>query len=87
MADKKDKTEEAKRNLASNANAKLNPEDYSNEANIKGGVDKGKGGTKATASQQQGQGAWNKKNNDDNRTGTKSGGGGSGQGANNPTGK
>jgi len=83
----KNKTEETKRDLASRANAQPDPKDYSNKANIKGGVEKGKQGTKATASQQQGQGAWNKKNNDDNRTGTKSGGGGSGQGANNPTGK
>lgn len=31
----------------------------SNTANVKGAVDLGKDGTKATASQQQGQGAWN----------------------------
>lgn len=42
-----------------NANSQPMPEEYSNEANHKGAVDLGTDGTKATASQQQGQGAWN----------------------------
>jgi len=54
-----------------NANAQPMPEDFSNEANHKGAVDLGTDSTKATASQQQGQGAWNPKNNDDNRNGSR----------------
>ena len=45
----------------SNANSQPMPDKYSNEANHKGAVDLGTDGTKATASQQQGQGAWNAK--------------------------
>lgn len=60
------------------------PDEYSNEANHKGAVDLGTDGTKATASQQQGQGAWNAKDHE-NRSGSGSGGGG--QGAKNKTGK
>ncbi|MDX5418410.1 MAG: hypothetical protein LPK14_03675 [Hymenobacteraceae bacterium] len=63
------------------------PDDYSNEANYRGATDLGTEGTAPTASQQQGQGAWNKKNDDDKRSGTKSGGGGGGQGAKNKTGE
>ncbi|AKD01941.1 hypothetical protein POKO110462_19430 [Pontibacter korlensis] len=90
MADNKNKkgqTELTKRNLASNANSQPNPEDYSNTANIKGGVDEGRGGTKATASQQQGQGSWSKNRHNEARPGSQTGGGGGGQGGNNPTGK
>ncbi|MHA6248417.1 hypothetical protein ACXYMU_10800 [Pontibacter sp. CAU 1760] len=71
MGNNKNKTEPTKRNLASNATANPNPEDYSNKANIQGAVDTGKNGTKATASQQHGQGAENK--NTDTRTGSDSG--------------
>ncbi|TPE39993.1 hypothetical protein [Pontibacter mangrovi] len=63
MENKKDKTQETIRDLASKANAQPNPKDYSNTANIKGGVNKGQHGTKPTASQQHGQGAANKKDN------------------------
>lgn len=66
-----------------NASSQPMPDEYSNEANHKGAVDLGTDGTKATASQQQGQGAWNAKDKDENRTGSKSGGGG--QGAKNKT--
>lgn len=87
MADNKnkDKTEPTKRNLASNANAQPNPNDYSNKANIQGGTETGKHGTKPTASQQQGQGAKNK--TIDTRTGSDSGSGDGGQGGSNQTGK
>lgn len=83
--DNKDKTEPTKRNLASNANEQPDPKDYSNKANIQGGVDSGKHGTKPTASQQHGQGAENK--NTDTRTGSDSGSGHGGQGGGTPTGK
>ncbi len=46
--------------------------EISNEANYKGAVDLGKNGTKATASQQQGQGAKNAKDHN-NRSGSDSG--------------
>ncbi|WP_276496863.1 hypothetical protein [Pontibacter litorisediminis] len=87
MADKKSKTEDTDRNLASKANAQPNPKNYSNKANIKGGVDEGRNGTKATASQQQGQGALNKNRHNEARPGSETGSEGSGQGGNNPTGK
>lgn len=68
-----------------NANSQPMPDEYSNEANHKGAVDLGTDGTKATASQQQGQGAWNAKDHDDNRTGSRNSSGG--QGAKNKTGE
>jgi hypothetical protein len=46
------------------ANPQPMPDEYSNEANFKGAVDLGTDGTKATASQQQGQGSWNAKDHD-----------------------
>jgi hypothetical protein len=56
----------------SNASSQPMPKQYSNEANHKGAVDLGTKGTKATASQQQGQGAWNAKNaTDQNKTNKK----------------
>lgn len=69
-----------------NANSQPMPNEFSNEANHKGAVDLGTDGTKATASQQQGQGAWNAKDHD-NRSGSSSGGGGGGQGGKNKTGE
>jgi hypothetical protein len=47
-----------------NPNSQKMPEDATNEANYKGAVDLGTDGTKPTASQQQGQGSWNAKDND-----------------------
>lgn len=87
MEEKKDKQNKSGQKPDRNADATPMPDEYSNKANHKGAVDLGTDGTKATASQQQGQGAWNKKNNDNNRSGSKSGGGGGGQGAKNQTGK
>lgn len=90
MADNKKSTED--KNTASgqqsnkpekNANSQPMPDKFSNEANHKGAVDLGTDGTKATASQQQGQGAWNAKDND-NRSGSS---GGSSQGNEKETGK
>jgi len=71
---------------ASNANSQPMPDEYSNTANHKGATDLGVDGTKATASQQQGQEAWSAKNKD-NRTGSRSGSGGGGQGGKNKTGE
>ena len=63
MAENKNKNKEQKSNKPdSNANATPVPKNASNTANYKGAVDLGTKGTKATASQQQGQGAWNAKN-------------------------
>ncbi|WP_345161296.1 hypothetical protein [Pontibacter saemangeumensis] len=59
-----------------NANPQPMPDEYSNEANYKGAVDLGTDGTKATASQQQGQGAWNAKDKDESRAGSGDSGGG-----------
>jgi len=70
---------------ARNENPFSEPEEYSNEANHKGAVDLGTDGTKATASQQQGQGAWDSKNNNNNRNGSRNSG--NGQGGGNATGK
>lgn len=77
MANEKEEQNEKKNNTkpASNANSQPMPDEYSNTANHKGAVDLGTDGTKATASQQQGQGAWNAKDKDENRSGSKSGGG------------
>ncbi len=58
---------------ARNASSQPMPDEYSNEANHKGAVDLGTDGTKATASQQQGQGAWDAKDHDKS-SGRKSGG-------------
>lgn len=69
-----------------NANPQPVPEDASNTANYKGAVDLGTDGTKATASQQQGQGSWNAKSHD-NRSGSDSNNSGGGQGSKNKTGK
>lgn len=87
MANEKE-TQQDKRNNAkpeNNANSQPMPEEYSNTANHKGATDLGTEGTKATASQQQGQGAWDPKDNDDNRNGSRKSG--KGQGGNSPTGK
>ncbi|EJF09114.1 MULTISPECIES: hypothetical protein [Pontibacter] len=84
MANNKDNQNRQKPD--SNANSQPMPDEFSNEANHKGAVDLGTDGTKATASQQQGQGAWGAKDKD-NRTGSRSGSGGGGQGAQNKTGK
>jgi hypothetical protein len=66
MATNKNNTNENKREKPeSNANSQRMPKEYSNEANHKGAVDLGTKGTKATASQQQGQGAWNAKDTND----------------------
>jgi hypothetical protein len=63
MKEDKNKKDQQKDNKPeSNANATPMPKNYSNTANHKGAVDLGTKGTKATASQQQGQGAWNAKN-------------------------
>ncbi|MEJ8802702.1 hypothetical protein [Pontibacter sp. H249] len=70
----------------SNANATHVPKDAANTANYKGAVDLGTEGTKATASQQQGQGSWRAKDHD-NRDDSNSGKGGGGQGGKNNTGK
>ena len=87
MADNKNKNNPQKGNKPeSNANATHVPKDASNTANYKGAVDLGTEGTKATASQQQGQGSWNAKDKD-NRTGSESGGDKTGQGGRNQTGK
>ncbi|WP_114781308.1 hypothetical protein [Botryobacter ruber] len=61
MAEEKDKNKNQKGKPASNANATPVPGNASNKANFKGATDLGTKGTKATASQQQGQGAWNAK--------------------------
>lgn len=53
-----------------NANAHHVPADHANEANHKGAVDLGTDGTKATASQQQGQGSWNAKDTNDQEKNT-----------------
>ena len=67
MAENKNNADENKNRQKpeSNANSQPMPEEYSNEANHKGAVDLGTKGTKATASQQQGQGAWNAKDSND----------------------
>lgn len=83
MADNKDKNNKQKPD--SNADATPMPDNYSNKANYKGAVDLGTEGTKATASQQQGQGAWNKKS-DANREGSAKHSSGGGQGSKNKTG-
>ncbi|WP_299824519.1 hypothetical protein [uncultured Pontibacter sp.] len=85
MADNKKENQQKGNKPESNANATPMPNEYSNTANHKGAVDLGTEGTKATASQQQGQGAWNKKNSD-NRTGSESGSDKGGQGGQNNTG-
>ncbi|MBW7467904.1 hypothetical protein ABID22_002299 [Pontibacter aydingkolensis] len=86
MSDNKNKNSSQKGNKPdSNANATHVPKDAANTANYKGAVDLGTDGTKATASQQQGQGAWNAKNRD-NRSGTESGREKTGQGGENNTG-
>ncbi|WP_439882410.1 hypothetical protein ACSX1A_04420 [Pontibacter sp. MBLB2868] len=69
MADNKDKQNKNKQKPDSDANATPMPDNYSNTANYKGAVDLGTDGTGATASQQQGQGSWNKKS-DKNREGS-----------------
>ncbi|MBF8961935.1 hypothetical protein I0P70_01645 [Pontibacter sp. FD36] len=84
MANNKDNQNRQKPD--SNANSQPMPDEFSNEANHKGAVDLGTDGTKATASQQQGQGAWGAKDKD-NRTGSRSGSGGGSQGSQNKTGK
>lgn len=86
MANNKDKSEENnnRQKPDSGASSQPMPEEYSNEANHKGATDLGTDGTKATASQQQGQGAWNAKDRD-NRTGSQDSSGG--QGGKNQTGK
>ncbi|SIT92338.1 hypothetical protein [Pontibacter indicus] len=63
MANNKDNQNRQKPN--SNANSQPMPEEYSNEANHKGAQDLGTDGTKASASQQQGQGAWRAKDSKD----------------------
>ncbi|WP_240773219.1 hypothetical protein [Pontibacter sp. SGAir0037] len=68
-----------------NANSQPMPEEFSNTANHKGAIDLGTDGTKATASQQQGQGAWNAAA-PNKRTGSSRDNSG-GQGAKNKTGK
>ena len=83
MANNKDNQNRQKPN--SNANSQPMPDEYSNEANHKGATDLGTDGTKATASQQQGQGAWAAKDQN-SRTGSRNSGGG-GQGAKNKTGE
>ena len=90
MANEKETKDDDKTNKtkpSSNANPHRMPEEdeYSNTANYKGAVDLGTDGTKATASQQQGQGAWNPKDNDDNRNGSRKSG--KGQGGNSQTGE
>jgi hypothetical protein len=89
MATNKNNSEENKNRQKPEAGTSSQPmpNEYSNEANHKGATDLGTKGTKATASQQQGQGAWNAKDRDDNRSGSRSGSGGGGQGAKNQTGK
>ncbi|MBD1397964.1 hypothetical protein H9Q13_12375 [Pontibacter sp. JH31] len=69
MANEKNKSEEhqSRQKPNSNVSSQPMPKRYSNEANHKGAVDLGTDGTKATASQQQGQGAWNAKNASDQR--------------------
>ena len=84
-ADKENKGGQQPNQPRRNANAQPMPDEHSNEANFKGAVDLGTDGTKATASQQQGQGSWDTKNNDDNRNGSRDSGGG--QGSKNKTGE
>ncbi|MDX5348870.1 MAG: hypothetical protein LPJ89_01730 [Hymenobacteraceae bacterium] len=84
MANEKDNQQNDKnKKPASNANAQPVPENAANTANYKGPQDLGTDGTDASASQQQGQGAWNK--NTDSRNGSRNSGGG--QGGNNKTGE
>lgn len=73
MANEKNRSEENqnRQKPSSNASSQPMPKNYSNEANHKGAVDLGTKGTKATASQQQGQGAWNAKNATDHNKGGK----------------
>ncbi len=72
MKENKNKKDQQKDNKPdSSANATPMPKNYSNTANHKGAVDLGTNGTKATASQQQGQGAWNAKNTDGSSRGEK----------------
>ncbi|WP_162052036.1 hypothetical protein [Pontibacter pamirensis] len=87
MANDKEAQHEKKNDAKpeSNANSQPMPDEYSNTANHKGAVDLGTDGTKATASQQQGQGAWDPKDNDDNRNGSRKSG--NGQGGSNSTGE
>ena len=84
-SDKENKGGQQQNKPSRNANAQPMPDEYSNEANFKGAVDLGTDGTKATASQQQGQGSWNAKNNDVDRNGSRESGGG--QGSKTKTGK
>lgn len=84
-SDKENKDGQQHNKPPRNANSQPMPDEYSNEANHKGAVDLGTDGTKATASQQQGQGSWDAKNNDGNRNGSRDSGGG--QGSKNKTGK
>ncbi|MCC9166043.1 hypothetical protein [Pontibacter harenae] len=68
-------------------NSQPMPEEYSNTANHKGAIDLGTDGTKATASQQQGQGAWASKDHENtgDRNGSRKSSGG--QGGNSKTGE
>ncbi|MFD2512642.1 hypothetical protein ACFSRY_02075 [Pontibacter locisalis] len=86
MADNKDKQNQSGKKPDRDANATPMPDEYSNTANHKGAVDLGTDGTKATASQQQGQGSWSKKS-DKNREGSDKENSGGGQGGKNQTGK
>ena len=63
----KDKNKDQREKPATSTNSQPMPEEYSNEANHKGATDLGTEGTKATASQQQGQGAWRAKDTEDNK--------------------
>ncbi|PKV66423.1 hypothetical protein [Pontibacter ramchanderi] len=67
MATNKQNSEENKNRQKpeKGANSQPMPENYSNEANHKGATDLGTEGTKATASQQQGQGSWRAKDSND----------------------
>lgn len=86
MADNKNKNNPQKGNKPDNTTKPNDmPANASNTANYKGAVNKGAEGTKATASQQHGQGSWNAKD-DDTRSGSESGGGKTGQGGRNNTG-
>lgn len=75
MADNKNKNNPQKGNKPGHTTVPNDmPADASNTANFKGAVNKGAEGTKATASQQHGQGSWNAKD-DDRRSGSESGSG------------
>jgi len=76
----KDDNSRNKTKPTTDTNSQPMPEEYSNTANHKGATDLGTEGTKATASQQQGQGAWDSKDNENtgNRNGSRDSGGGQG---------